>query len=143
MGASLTDEDLDSLRARHAQFRAAIATQLAPFDFLILPSAPINRLPAGQDYTQARAGILRYTIPFSLAGLPVVTLPASSSALPPAPASNSPPRSLKTPPSSPTLPRSSFEPGLDWAEPPRMLPSPHPPPESPECVAPSSSVSCS
>jgi aspartyl-tRNA(Asn)/glutamyl-tRNA(Gln) amidotransferase subunit A len=75
MGASLTDEDLDSLRARHAQFRAAIATQLAPFDFLILPSAPINRLPAGQDYTQARAGILRYTIPFSLAGLPVVTLP--------------------------------------------------------------------
>ena len=75
MGSSLTDDDLDSLRSRHAYFRAAVAAQLAHFDFLMLPSAPINRLPAGQDYTAARAGILRYTIPFSLAGLPVVTLP--------------------------------------------------------------------
>jgi Asp-tRNA(Asn)/Glu-tRNA(Gln) amidotransferase A subunit family amidase len=79
MGAALTPPDLDSLRSRHAHFRAAIAAQLAPFDFLMLPSAPIarlpGRLPAGQDYAQARAGILRYTTPFSLAGLPVVTLP--------------------------------------------------------------------
>ena len=75
MGAALTDPDLDSLRSRHAHFRAAVASQLAPFDFLMLPSAPVSRLPAGQDYTQARAGILRYTTPFSLAGLPVVTLP--------------------------------------------------------------------
>jgi Asp-tRNA(Asn)/Glu-tRNA(Gln) amidotransferase A subunit family amidase len=75
MGAALTEPDLDSLRSRHAHFRAAVAAQLAPFDFLILPSAPLTRLPAGQEYTQARAGILRYTTPFSLAGLPVVTLP--------------------------------------------------------------------
>ena len=75
MGASLTDNDLDSLHSRHAHFRAAVAAQFAHFDFLMLPSAPVNRLPAGQDYTAARAGILRYTVPFSLAGLPVVTLP--------------------------------------------------------------------
>jgi Asp-tRNA(Asn)/Glu-tRNA(Gln) amidotransferase A subunit family amidase len=75
MGASLTEPDLDALRSRHAHFRAAVAALFARFDFLILPSAPLTRLPAGQDYTQARAGILRYTTPFSLAGLPVVTLP--------------------------------------------------------------------
>ena len=75
-GASLTEHDLDSLCSRHTYFRAAIAALLAEFDFLMLPSAPVNFLPAGQeDYTQARAGILRYTTPFSLAGLPVVTLP--------------------------------------------------------------------
>ncbi len=74
-GQSLTEHDIDSLRSRHAYFRAAVAGQLAQFDFLMLPSAPVNRLPTGADYTEARAAILRYTTPFSLAGLPVVTLP--------------------------------------------------------------------
>ena len=41
----------------------------------MLPSAPINRLPAGADFTKERNLILRYTTPFSLAGLPGVTLP--------------------------------------------------------------------
>ena len=48
---------------------------LAQFDFLLMPSAPVNRLPVGADYTAARTAILRYTTPFSLAGLAVVTLP--------------------------------------------------------------------
>ena len=74
-GASLTDPELDSLRSRHDYFRAAIASLLAQFDFLLVPSAPVNRLPVGEDYTNARNGILRYTTPFSLSGLPVVTLP--------------------------------------------------------------------
>jgi Asp-tRNA(Asn)/Glu-tRNA(Gln) amidotransferase A subunit family amidase len=74
-GQTLTGQDIDSLRSRHAWFRAAVARQLAQFDFLMLPSAPVNRLPVGADYTEARAAILRYTTPFSLAGLPVVTLP--------------------------------------------------------------------
>jgi Asp-tRNA(Asn)/Glu-tRNA(Gln) amidotransferase A subunit family amidase len=74
-GQSLTQHDIDSLRSRHAYFRAAVARQLAQFDFLMLPSAPVNRLLVGADYTEARAAILRYTTPFSLAGLPVVTLP--------------------------------------------------------------------
>jgi Asp-tRNA(Asn)/Glu-tRNA(Gln) amidotransferase A subunit family amidase len=74
-GASLTNPDLDSLRSRHAHFRAAIAALLAQFDFLMLPAAPVNRLRAGDDFTSARPAILRYTTPFSLSGLPVVTLP--------------------------------------------------------------------
>ena len=74
-GASLTDPEIDSLRSRHDYFRAAIAGLLAQFDFLLVPSAPVNRLPVGEDYTNARNGILRYTTPFSLSGLPVVTLP--------------------------------------------------------------------
>jgi aspartyl-tRNA(Asn)/glutamyl-tRNA(Gln) amidotransferase subunit A len=74
-GASLTETEIDSLRSRQEYFRAAVAALLAQFDFLLLPGAPVNRLPVGEDYTAARAAILRYTTPFSLAGLPVVTLP--------------------------------------------------------------------
>ena len=74
-GASLTEADVDSLRSRQAYFRLAIAALLAQFDFLLVPSAPVNRLPVGEDYTAARNAILRYSTPFSLAGLPVVTLP--------------------------------------------------------------------
>jgi Asp-tRNA(Asn)/Glu-tRNA(Gln) amidotransferase A subunit family amidase len=74
-GASLTGHDLESLRSRHMHFRAAIAALLAQFDFLMLPVAPVNRLVAGDDFTLARPAILRYTTPFSLGGLPTVTLP--------------------------------------------------------------------
>lgn len=74
-GASLTEPDVDSLRSRQAYFRLAVAALLAQFDFLLMPSAPVNRLRVGDDYTAARTAILRYTTPFSLAGLPVVTLP--------------------------------------------------------------------
>ncbi len=74
-GASLTAPEIDSLRSRHDYFRAAIASLLAQFDYLLMPSAPVNRLPVGEDYTNARNGILRYTTPFSLSGLPVVTMP--------------------------------------------------------------------
>ncbi len=66
---------MDSLRSRQAYFKLAVAALLAQFDFLLMPSAPVNRLPVGEDYTAARTAILRYSTPFSLAGLPVVTLP--------------------------------------------------------------------
>jgi len=74
-GASLKEPEVDSLRSRQAYFRAAVAALLAQFDFLLMPSAPVNRLPVGEDHTAARTAILRYSTPFSLAGLPVVTLP--------------------------------------------------------------------
>ena len=74
-GASLSEPDVESLRSRQSYFRLAIAALLAQFDFLLMPSAPVNRLPVGADYTAARTAILRYTTPFSLAGLAVVTLP--------------------------------------------------------------------
>jgi aspartyl-tRNA(Asn)/glutamyl-tRNA(Gln) amidotransferase subunit A len=74
-GASITPTELNFLRARHQQFRAAVARLFAEFDFLMLPSMPLTRLVAGEDFTAARPAILRYTSPFSLAGVPVVTLP--------------------------------------------------------------------
>jgi Asp-tRNA(Asn)/Glu-tRNA(Gln) amidotransferase A subunit family amidase len=48
---------------------------LASFDLLMLPAAPIGGLRADADLSGARSRILRYTTPFSLAGLPAVTLP--------------------------------------------------------------------
>jgi Asp-tRNA(Asn)/Glu-tRNA(Gln) amidotransferase A subunit family amidase len=53
-----------------------MASAFEKFDFLMLPCAPVSRLVANQDQSSARQTILRYTTPFSLAGLPVVTLPA-------------------------------------------------------------------
>jgi aspartyl-tRNA(Asn)/glutamyl-tRNA(Gln) amidotransferase subunit A len=35
----------------------------------------VAKLPAGADHSQTRAQLLRYTTPFSLAGVPVVTVP--------------------------------------------------------------------
>jgi aspartyl-tRNA(Asn)/glutamyl-tRNA(Gln) amidotransferase subunit A len=40
-----------------------------------MPCAPVSRLAAGADHSQVRQRILRYTCPFSLAGLPAVSLP--------------------------------------------------------------------
>ena len=36
---------------------------------------PVTRLAVGADHSQTRARLLRYTTPFSLAGVPVVTIP--------------------------------------------------------------------
>jgi len=50
-------------------------TLLAEHELMLLPAAPLARLDAGADHSQARARILRYTTPFSLAGVPAVTIP--------------------------------------------------------------------
>ena len=42
---------------------------------ILLPASPVTRLNIGEDHSQARSRILRYTVPFSLAGNPVVTIP--------------------------------------------------------------------
>jgi len=44
-------------------------------DLLLMPAAPVSILPAGADHSQTRGRLLRYTTPFSLAGVPVVTIP--------------------------------------------------------------------
>jgi Asp-tRNA(Asn)/Glu-tRNA(Gln) amidotransferase A subunit family amidase len=77
-GASITPEKLTSLRQRHAAFRAKMDPLFEHFDFVMLPSAPVSRLVAGEDQSGARARILRYTAPISLAGLPTVTLPGEA-----------------------------------------------------------------
>jgi aspartyl-tRNA(Asn)/glutamyl-tRNA(Gln) amidotransferase subunit A len=79
-GASLTTTEVQQFRQRHAAFREQTDTLLRAHDFLILPCAPIAQLAAGADHTNTRKAILRYTTPFSLAGVPVVTVPAQGGA---------------------------------------------------------------
>jgi aspartyl-tRNA(Asn)/glutamyl-tRNA(Gln) amidotransferase subunit A len=42
---------------------------------VLLPCAPVARLEAGADHSQTRARLLRYTAPFSLAGVPAIAIP--------------------------------------------------------------------
>jgi aspartyl-tRNA(Asn)/glutamyl-tRNA(Gln) amidotransferase subunit A len=79
-GASISAADLDQFRARHAAFRDRMDALLHEHDFLIAPCAPVCRLVAGADHTNTRRAILRHTTPESLAGVPVVTLPAEGGA---------------------------------------------------------------
>jgi Asp-tRNA(Asn)/Glu-tRNA(Gln) amidotransferase A subunit family amidase len=74
-GASLTEAELAPLRQRRAELSASVARLFQDFDLLLLPCAPVSRLVAAEDQSSTRARILRYTTPFSLAGLPVVALP--------------------------------------------------------------------
>ena len=74
-GARITDAEIAALRQRHAEFRARIDELLHEHELLLLPASPVARLSIGADNGQARSRILRYTTPFSLAGVPVVTIP--------------------------------------------------------------------
>jgi Asp-tRNA(Asn)/Glu-tRNA(Gln) amidotransferase A subunit family amidase len=75
-GASLSTATIEDLRQRHITFRDKIDRVLQHHDFLIVPSAPMSALAAGVDHSVTRVNILRYTTPFSLAGMPAVTLAA-------------------------------------------------------------------
>jgi Asp-tRNA(Asn)/Glu-tRNA(Gln) amidotransferase A subunit family amidase len=68
---------LAALRERHAEFRARVDGLLKEHELLLLPASPVARLNIGVDNSNARSRILRYTTPFSLAGVPVVTIPAT------------------------------------------------------------------
>ena len=50
----------------------------APYDFLIAPCTPVSQLLANVDQSGARAQILRYTAPGSLAGIPIIAVPLPS-----------------------------------------------------------------
>jgi Asp-tRNA(Asn)/Glu-tRNA(Gln) amidotransferase A subunit family amidase len=52
---------------------------LAEHEIMLLPASPVVKLPAGADHSQTRARLLRYTTPFSLGGVPVVTVPCRAS----------------------------------------------------------------
>ncbi len=77
-GARITDDEIAALRARHAAFRASVDALLAEHQLLLLPATPVTRFVASADQSQTRARVLRYTTPFSLAGVPVVTAPAAA-----------------------------------------------------------------
>jgi Asp-tRNA(Asn)/Glu-tRNA(Gln) amidotransferase A subunit family amidase len=77
-GASLTANEIAGMHRRHKAFCARMTELFDRHDFLVLPCAPVSRLVAGEDQSGARARILRYTSPISLAGLPTVTLPGEA-----------------------------------------------------------------
>ncbi len=79
-GASISAAELEQLRRRHAAFRDRMDALLREHDFLIAPCTPVSRLVAGADHSNTRRAILRHTTPQSLAGVPVVTLPAEGGA---------------------------------------------------------------
>jgi len=80
-GARITDAEIATLRVRHAEFRARMDALLAEHELLLLPATPVTRFMAGADQSQTRARVLRYTTPFSLAGVPVVTFPCAAAGM--------------------------------------------------------------
>lgn len=76
-GASLGAAEIAALRHRHRSFRTRMDDLFAEHDLILLPASPFTRLDAGADHSQTRSRILRYTTPFSLAGVPVVTIPCA------------------------------------------------------------------
>jgi Asp-tRNA(Asn)/Glu-tRNA(Gln) amidotransferase A subunit family amidase len=79
-GAAVTGEELEKRRQRHSDFRARVDALFEKYDFLSLPCASMSRLEAGKDHAETRLKILRYTVPLSLAGTPVLTLPFAGGA---------------------------------------------------------------
>jgi Asp-tRNA(Asn)/Glu-tRNA(Gln) amidotransferase A subunit family amidase len=79
-GASISAAEMKNLRERCATFRERMDGLLREYDFVIAPCAPVCRLPVGADHSGSRRLILRYTTPMSLAGVPVITLPAAAGA---------------------------------------------------------------
>jgi aspartyl-tRNA(Asn)/glutamyl-tRNA(Gln) amidotransferase subunit A len=79
-GASLGSEEIQRQRKRHAEFRLRVDQLFDQHDFLLLPCSPFSQLQAGADHSETRMKILRYTVPMSLAGTPVVTLPFAGGA---------------------------------------------------------------
>jgi len=77
-GASFSQKDIADLRLRHAEFRARMDELFAKHELIMLPAAPVAELRAGADHSKTRARLLRYTAPFSLAGVPAVTIPCAA-----------------------------------------------------------------
>jgi Asp-tRNA(Asn)/Glu-tRNA(Gln) amidotransferase A subunit family amidase len=76
-GAGIGATEIAALRQRHEAFRERMDALLATNELILLPAAPVARLATGADHSQTRARLLRYTTPFSLAGVPVVTIPGA------------------------------------------------------------------
>jgi aspartyl-tRNA(Asn)/glutamyl-tRNA(Gln) amidotransferase subunit A len=75
MGARITPAEIASLRQRHAEFNARMDDLFAAHQLIMFPCSPVARLVAGADHSQTRARLLRYSTPFSLAGVPAVAIP--------------------------------------------------------------------
>jgi Asp-tRNA(Asn)/Glu-tRNA(Gln) amidotransferase A subunit family amidase len=76
-GASIAKAELISLRKRHWEFLARMQKLFAEHELIMLPCSPVAQLTAGADHSQTRVRLLRYTTPFSLCGVPAVTIPCA------------------------------------------------------------------
>lgn len=76
-GARITDTELATLREHRTSFNARMDQLFGEYELLLMPATPVAKLPAGGDHSQTRARLLRYTTPFSLAGVPVVAVPSA------------------------------------------------------------------
>jgi len=74
-GSRITPSEIAILRQRHTKFTTRMDELFATHQLLLMPAAPVARLAAGADHSQTRGRLLRYTTPFSLGGVPVVTIP--------------------------------------------------------------------
>jgi Asp-tRNA(Asn)/Glu-tRNA(Gln) amidotransferase A subunit family amidase len=77
MGAQIKPEEIAALRRQHSEFNARMDDLFAAQQLIMFPCAPVSRLAAGADHSKTRANLLRYTTPFSLAGVPAVAIPCS------------------------------------------------------------------
>jgi len=77
-GASIGLAEIAALRQRHEAFRNRMDELLGTHQLILLPASPVARLAAGADHSKTRTRLLRYTTPFSLAGVPVVTIPCAA-----------------------------------------------------------------
>lgn len=77
-GAGITPNEIGELRQNHADFRARMDDLFARHELIMLPAAPVAVLKGGADHSKTRGPLLRYTAPFSLAGVPAVTIPCSA-----------------------------------------------------------------
>jgi len=76
-GASIGGPEIAALHKRHEAFRDRMDELLATHELILLPATPVARLTVGADHSKTRGRLLRYTTPFSLAGVPVVTIPCA------------------------------------------------------------------
>ena len=77
-GARITSVEISALRQRHVRFTARMDEVFTAHGLLLIPATPVACLAAGADHSKTRVRLLRYTTPFSMAGVPVVTLPCAA-----------------------------------------------------------------
>src|SRR6185312_5824452 len=76
-GARIKADEISALRRRHDEFRDRMDELFATHDLLLLPAIPVSRLAVGADHSKTRPRLIRYTAPFSLAGVPIITIPCA------------------------------------------------------------------
>ena len=80
-GASITNQEIIALRKRNSEFRSRMQDLFATHELILLPCSPVAHLNAGADHSHTRMRLLRYTTPFSLCGVPAVTIPCAQSGM--------------------------------------------------------------